>query len=113
MLMIRRDGESLGSLERWLSRVRMCNHKVWRSDARTQVTSRVLCPPATLTAREVEVGPLGLSGFQSSRKCKPQIQGKTPVSGVGEMVQWLRSFVALSEDPSLIPRTYIVVHNHP
>jgi hypothetical protein len=30
----------------------------------------------------------------------------------GEMAQWLRACVALAEEPSLVPDTHMVIHNH-
>jgi hypothetical protein len=32
--------------------------------------------------------------------------------GPGEMVQWLRASVVLSEDPSSVPSIHMVAHNH-
>jgi hypothetical protein len=36
---------------------------------------------------------------------------KNNTLGPGEMAQWLRAFVPLTEDRGLIPNTHMVAHN--
>jgi hypothetical protein len=41
---------------------------------------------------------------------KPKMRKKS--AGAGEMAQWLRVLVDLSEDPGLIPSSHTTAHNH-
>lgn len=48
--------------------------------------------------------------FCKHRNC--QLWNKKRAVGTLEMAKWLRVLNALSEDPSSLPRIYIVAHNH-
>lgn len=56
-----------------------------------------------------QAAPVGVVGKAE----KNTIMLRNSIQGVGEVARRLRTLAALSEDPSLIPGSCVVAHNHP